>query len=195
MAKPEPQEGPDWTVIYDGHSSALRAATRRALGWEPRALLGTSADDVAQEVFSEVIGEGLRYVGAAPQLRRYLRRRTGWVLSDLFEEASRFTEPGRDDPEQPEARLPSDRAGPTPSADPSADVDDRLNDEWALATSREHFRCLTPHERWAIVERLEKQRPARELAEELGVTPTWIRELVRNAGKKLKQCLEDPNHA
>jgi DNA-directed RNA polymerase specialized sigma24 family protein len=81
MTTSQPREGPDWTQMVVQHGPALQANARGALGREPRALLGVSADDIADEVFARVMSEGLRYQGTPHQVRRYLQQRARWLLS------------------------------------------------------------------------------------------------------------------
>jgi DNA-directed RNA polymerase specialized sigma24 family protein len=55
MSTPQPREGPDWSQMVAQHGPALLTKARGALGREPRALLGWSADDIGQEVLARVM--------------------------------------------------------------------------------------------------------------------------------------------
>jgi RNA polymerase sigma factor (sigma-70 family) len=207
MTAPEAGNGPDWSGIFEEHAAALLGRSRRVLGPEPHALTGVSADDTLQETFARAMNS-LRYQGSYREIRSYLQRQLGWVLSDAFEEQSRRQ--GNKEPKEQSRRegtkeqsrrqesghlsleeLPPDQAT---GSDPIGDVVDRLDDEQILRISTEHLRCLTPNERRVWEEHLRKGRRAAEVAVELGVTSTRVRQLARAAGRKLRGCVADPDH-
>jgi RNA polymerase sigma factor (sigma-70 family) len=184
MATPQSQ-GPDWSEIVAQQGPPLLARARGALGREPHALVGWSADDVAAEALARVVWEGLRYQGTEYQMRRYLQRRMDWVLSEVYAERGHRSGGPQERPGEPADR----------SDDPLTEVEERLDDARALALGRAHFRCLTAKERVAFVEYIEKGRPTWEVAQEMGVTPQWVRRLAARAALKIQQCLKDPDHA
>jgi RNA polymerase sigma factor (sigma-70 family) len=187
MATPQTQ-GPDWSEIVAQQAPALLARARGALGREPRALVGWSADDVVDEVLTRVMREGVRYQGTEYQMRRYLQRRMDWILSEVYAENEHRSSKRQEDHARPEE--PADR-----SYDPLTEVEERLDDNQALALGRAHFHCLTAKEHVAFVEYIEKGRPTWEVAQEMGVTQQWVRRLAARAALKIQQCLKDPDHA
>jgi RNA polymerase sigma factor (sigma-70 family) len=187
MATPQSQ-GPDWSEIVAQQGPPLLARARGALGREPHALVGWSADDVVDEVLTRVMREGVRYQGTEYQMRRYLQRRMDWVLSEVYAENKHRSTKRQEGQERPEGP-PTNR-----SYDPLTEVEERLDDDQVLALGRAHFRCLTAKERVAFVEYIEKDRPTWEVAQEMDVTPQWVRRLAARAALKIQQCLKDPNH-
>jgi DNA-directed RNA polymerase specialized sigma24 family protein len=186
MVKPDKRF---WTTIFEDHNPALLGKARSVLGSEPQAVVGISADDVAQQVLAEIMETGLPYVGSHYQVRSFLQRREGWVLSSVFDEAKRRRGG------QIEEELPDDRAGPELTTNPIEEVEERLDDDQAVRDERAHFACLTPNQRRVMVEHVEKARPAKDVAAEMGLTDRWVRELAHQAAAKIRQCLKEKGHA
>jgi DNA-directed RNA polymerase specialized sigma24 family protein len=140
---------------------------------------GTGANATPRRVRS------VRYATRAPHEQRPgpVCGQCAWLTSEVFTEANRYTQE------------PEEQAGPAEVADPIAEVEERLDDAQTLALSRAHFRCLTSKERLVMAEYVEKGRPAWEVAQEMNVTPTWVRRLAARASIQLARCLKDPGHA
>lgn len=183
MTTPKAGNEPDWSEIFGDHAPALYSRSRRVLGPEPHSSTGVSADDTVQEVFVRAM-KNLRYEGSRYEVRSFLQRQLGWVLSEVFKEQGRRRG-------ALEKLGPSDGTGP----DPIEDVLDRVDDDQVLKISFEHLGCLTPKERRVWEEYLRKGRPAAEVAAQFGVTPTRIRQLAQAAGRKLLRCVGNPHHA
>jgi RNA polymerase sigma factor (sigma-70 family) len=153
----------DWAAIYAEHRRAMRAAAVTALGRLDTEILGQSADDIVSGVVRELMVRG--EVPTTTNLRGYLTAAVRNRVRDLMRR-SRHEKPDVGDLDEmigvDDIEAPTDRAELVRQA---------LN-------GLDH---LPERERYAITERLMKRRAARDIAEELGVTPQRISQLV-NAG-------------
>jgi RNA polymerase sigma factor (sigma-70 family) len=196
MTSPRLGNGPDWDAIFQDHGRALLRTSRRALGREPGAVVGCSADDVVQQTFTYLMSEGLQYQGTPYQLRKYLQNRAKWVLSEVFREERRRR--GRIELDAMLA-LPDTHDRPATNAavvanDEISAADDRIDDARTLVVVFDHFGCLTPNQQQVLVTYILQGQSATDVAWQMGVTDRRVRQLAARTLRKLRECIENPNH-
>lgn len=156
-----------WADIYRAHGGAMLAAARGVLGSfaSDKEALGKSAEDVVGDVIEELMTKGIP--ASVKNVRGFLttavrRRAVDHLRRTRFETASgpAFDElEGLDGIEQ--------------AVDLAADTDS------ALA-------ALPAHERHAVEQRVMLQRPAKDVGDELGVSPQRVSQLVNAALARLR---------
>lgn len=155
-------EGVDWAAAYGEYGRAMRATAAAALGGRYKEILGKSADDIVGDVIAELMVKDLSHV---TNLRNYLISAVRNRVRDLQR---------RSEYERPEAIDFDAKVGVEDIEEP---VDTAALAQQAVAGLDE----LPERERYAIIERVMKCRPANEVGPELGVQPQRVSQLV-NAG-------------
>ena len=159
---PTPAVSVDWAATYAEHRRAMRTTAAMAIGGRHKELLGKSADDVVGDVLAELMVKDLTHV---TNLRSYLTSAVRNRVRDL-QRRSRHERP--EDLEFDALVGVDDVEGPV--------------DDHELAQQAAHaLEQLPERERYAIVERVMKCRPAQEVGPELCVKPQRVSQLV-NAG-------------
>jgi RNA polymerase sigma factor (sigma-70 family) len=154
----------DWAAIYAEHGRAMRAAALAAIGGPDKEILGKSADDIVGDLIAEFMVNGTD-LSQKSNLRGYLTAAVRNRVRDLHRR-SKF--------ERPEALDADDVVG-------HEDIEDAVDREELASQATAALDQLPERERYAIVERVMKCRPAQEVGPELGVTPQRVSQLV-NAG-------------
>ena len=154
----------DWAAIYAEHGRAMRAAALAAIGGPDKEILGKSADDIVGDLVAEFMVNGAD-LSQKRNLRGYLAAAVRNRVRDLHRR-SRF--------ERPEAHDPDDVVE-------YDDIEDAVDREELASQATAALDQLPERERYAIVERVMKCRPAQEVGPELGVMPQRVSQLV-NAG-------------
>jgi RNA polymerase sigma factor (sigma-70 family) len=143
----------------------MRAAALAAIGGRANnEILGKSADDIVGDLIAEFMVKGTD-LSQKSNLRGYLTSAVRNRVRDLHRR-SRF--------EGPEALEPDDVAG-------LVDIEDAVDREELAGQATAALDQLPERERYAVVERVMKRRPAQEVGPELGVTSQRVSQLV-NAG-------------
>jgi RNA polymerase sigma factor (sigma-70 family) len=155
----------DWAAIYAEHGRAMRAAALAAIGGPDKEILGKSADDIVGDLIAEFMVNGTD-LSQKSNLRGYLTAAVRNRVRDLHRR-SKF--------ERPEA-LDLDDVGRHED-----NIEDAVDREELARQATVALDQLPERERYAIVERVMKCRPAQEVAPDLDVTPQRVSQLV-NAG-------------
>lgn len=167
----------DWADIYAEHGQSMRTAARAAIGVNRNAsvqeILGKSADDVVGDVIEELMTKGTD-LGQIHNLHGYLNAAVRNRVRDLHRR-SKFESPDDLDPDI----IVGDR-------DIEAEIDREELRQQAKAALSE----LPGRERYALVERIMKRRPAQDVAAELGVKPQQVSQLYNAALKRLRRLPE-----
>jgi RNA polymerase sigma factor (sigma-70 family) len=154
----------DWAAIYAENGGAIRAAALAAIGGPDKEILGKSADDIVGDLIVEFMVNGTD-LSQKSDLRGYLTAAVRNRVRDLHRR-SKF--------ERPEALDPDDVVG-------HEDIEDAVDRDELASQATAALDQLPERERYAIVERVMKCRPAQEVGPELDVRPQRVSQLV-NAG-------------
>jgi RNA polymerase sigma factor (sigma-70 family) len=168
-----PTSTADWAGIYAQHGQSMRATGRAAMGGENdsiREVLGKTADEVVGDVIEELMTKGtdLSQVG---NVRGYLNAAVRNRVRDLHRR-SKF-----------EAPVDLDFDIIVGAEDIEAEVDREELRQQAMTGLDQ----LPERERYALVERIMKCRPAQDVAAEIGVKPQQVSQLYNAALQKLRQ--------
>ena len=153
----------NWSDVYAEHGQAMRAAAIAAMKGPNTEILGQSADDIVSGVVREMMVRG--GLPDIANVRGYLTTAVRNRVRDLIRRSRH---------EAPEAIGFDEKVG----------VDDIETPSDRAELARQALAGLDQvpeRERYAIVERVMKHRPAKQVADELGVTPQRVSQLV-NAG-------------
>ncbi|MHB1413753.1 MAG: sigma-70 family RNA polymerase sigma factor, partial [Chloroflexota bacterium] len=146
---------------------------------------GVSAYDVVSEVMASLQEDGIP--PDVRNLRAYLATATGNKAIDVIRRNTVERQVGGKVVRQPRYEsLPDGEAAVMLESERDAEavVVEIAMREAVLA----NLSLLTPNERFVLVERVFRRRPAREVAEELGVSPQRISQLARAASKRILQA-------
>jgi RNA polymerase sigma factor (sigma-70 family) len=154
----------DWAMIYAEHGTAMRAAALAAIGGPDKEILGKSADDVVGDVIAEVMVNGTDLTQNTNP-RGYLTAAVRNRVRDLHR---------RSEFERPETLDSDDVVG-------CEDIEAAVDCKELAGQAKASLDQVRERERYAIVERVMKCRPAKEVGRELGVTSQRVPQLV-NAG-------------
>ncbi|MHB1004095.1 MAG: RNA polymerase sigma factor [Chloroflexota bacterium] len=186
---------PDWQAIYLAYRRLMLGVAAKVLGRDQpcpaegglsRLHGGVSASDVVSEVVASLQEDGIP--PAVRNLRAYLATATANKAIDVIRRNTVERQVEGKVVHQPRYEsLPDGEAGVMPERelDTEAVVAEIAMREAVLA----NLSLLTPNERFVLGERVFKRRPAREVAEELGVSPQRISQLARAASKRILQAI------
>ncbi len=158
----------DWTAIYTEHGRAMRAAAMATLGGPDKEVLGKSADDIVGDVIAELMVKDLGHV---TNLRGYLTTAVRNRVRDLHR---------RSEHERPDVIDFDTMVG-------VEDLEEQIDSAELARQAVNSLDELPERERYAIVERTMKCRPAKEVAAELEVAPQRVSQLVNVGLGRLRQ--------
>lgn len=147
---------PTWAEIYAQHGETMRAVAQAML--RGSTVDGKSADDIVNEVLTELISKG---EPSMDNPRSYLRRAVQNRVNSAKRRHSRV------DWNEPDANR-------TPGAE---DVEDAVELSTLAAAAVEALQDLPDRERYAIEQRIMLARPAHEVGAELGVSGPRVSQL------------------
>jgi RNA polymerase sigma-70 factor, ECF subfamily len=176
----EPEEAEE---VYTEHKDRIWRVAQRMLKGQSINGVGVSAEDIVMTVMLEVLAKGVPdSLGVRdPGMGAYLSRLTIRRSIDALRKGNR---------EVPFDPMLAQRADPTATDPLTAAENDSL-----LQRCDELLARLTPNERHVLVERVRKGRPAKDVAQELGVTPPRVSQLVAAALTKLRKGLGEDRDA
>lgn len=163
-----------WADAYRLYATDVRVAARRALGLQRPG--GLTSDDVVHDVFTNMMRRALPE--DLVSLRSYLVVAARHVVLDAVKSRSARLEMVED---------VETNAPPALGEDP---------EELAISSALyvrvlEHLTELTQNERYVFVQRVMKERRRDEVAQELGVTPQRVSQLVAVATAKLGRVAKE----
>jgi RNA polymerase sigma factor (sigma-70 family) len=158
----------NWAAIYAEHGRAMRTAAMAALGGPDKEILGKSADDIVGDVLAELM---LKDLGPVTNLRSYLTSAVRNRVRDL-QRRSRH--------ERPEAIDFDAMVG-------VEDLEDPIDRAELARQAKASLDELPERERYALVERIMKCRPAKDVAAELGIKPQQVSQLYNAALGRLRK--------
>jgi len=173
-----------WADAFKEYHRLTRRVVTAAMGGAARSVFGRSADDVETIVWQEAMRNG---VPDGVSLRAHLLQLC----------RSRAIDALRRGRAHPEEELPSSDEEDTEKVRPG-DIEiyngGSVEEEVAQGDLAErisaHLGVLTDGQRYAVVERVMKQRPAKDVAAELNVSPPRVAQLVTQAYKRLRPALD-----
>jgi RNA polymerase sigma factor (sigma-70 family) len=176
-----------WPVLHAALFAALRAQAGRL-----SAATTEDLEDLASQKALELLAraeEGLWSVAGRREheIAGYVARVARHALVDLARRRGRES-PAPEDPEAWATAVASRGGEPLPPEEHLA----------ALEFARS-LRCcvgaLTPRARYAWFRRVYLERPSREIAEALGVSPAHVDVIVQRARAALRRCMDEKGHA
>lgn len=180
LARIRAGEPDTWATAYKQYRELTHRVTANAMRGESRSVLGRSADDVEIAVWQEAMRLG---VPEGVSLRAHLIKLCKSRAVDALRRGT-----ARPEDELPESDDEKVRPGDADTYNGvsveelvvRADLADRIS---------AHLDLLTDGQRYAVIERVMKQRPAKDVAVDLDVAPPRIAQLVTQAFKKLRPAL------
>lgn len=158
---------PDIEALYRAYGPAMRSSAAMRLG--DGDALGLDAEDIVGQVIEGLVdGSVVLKPGTSSSLRAQLRRVAANKTVDLIRE--------RED-----SSAAAERRHGLDTTDVQADVETMVLAEMA----EERMFLLTEQEHYVMIERVKKDRPAKDVAKELGCTPQYVAQLRNSAVRKL----------
>ncbi len=160
----------NWAAFYAEHGALMRRAAKSVLGKSATsdgATLGVSVDDVVHQVMADLMEKGLP--AGVRSIRGFLYRRIESRAKDARKR-------GVHQPELPEG------ADNTDGTNVALEVEFRLESAAIVDALDE----LSERHRFVVIERVMKNRPAKEVAADLGIEPQGLPSLQRTAIDQLR---------
>jgi len=175
---------PNWGAIYAKYREMMIRAASRVIGMGDkveRSYAGESAPDAAQRAFQKVMRSGIP--ADVTNLRAYLARAAVNESHDIRRQTIRRHHDAIDEHEEPRHERLGSRHEESIVA--QEDVEAVIEQQILEEGIRANLPILTDHQRAALIGRVFEQRPAKDVAAEIGVEPQRISQLVRSAARRL----------
>lgn len=160
---------PDWAAIYAEHGQAMRLAARAQMGGSDKTILGKTADDVVGDLIRDLMARGTDFDGVH-DIRSYLCVAIRNKVTDLRRKPDRET-PADLDPDD---------------LDDKTDIEEEVCRQELARLAVASLSELGERQRLVLEERVMKCRRAKDVADDLGVTPQRIAQILNDALTQLR---------